>query len=99
MFKKDIVFVIDISGSMCGNLLDTVKNTLSSALHKLRAEDSFNIIAFNSEVFQFAISMEAATTEAIEKAIQWIDAKFVPANGTNISLPLKEVFSWDFKKG
>lgn len=92
MFRKDVVFVIDISGSMRGKSLDATKNALSAALHKLTPEDSFSIIAFNAEFYQFSKSMEVATAEAVEKAIQWIDMNFIPGDGTNILHPLNKVF-------
>lgn len=91
MFRKKIVFVVDISGSMQGKALDDVKNVLSTALSKLRGEDEFNIIAFNDEAHKFSESMEMATKDAIESALQWINTKFLAGGGTNILLPLTKV--------
>ncbi|KAK4785947.1 hypothetical protein SAY86_002636 [Trapa natans] len=87
---KDILFIVDISGSMRGRLLEETKNALSASLHKLGPEDSFSIIAFNSEVYQSSMSLELATPEAVDKAIQWIDTNFVPGDGTNILNPLNK---------
>lgn len=92
MFRKDIVFVIDISGSMRGKPLDDTKNVLSAALSKLNPEDSFNIIAFNGEAYLFSKSMELASKETVEKAIEWVNINFVAGDGTNILLPLNKVF-------
>ncbi|KAJ7979225.1 inter-alpha-trypsin inhibitor heavy chain-related [Quillaja saponaria] len=88
VFRKDIVFVIDISGSMKGKLLDDTKNALSAALSKLNPEDSFNIIAFNGDTSLFSTSMELASKDAVERAIGWINFNFIVGDGTNISSPL-----------
>ncbi|RVW44092.1 hypothetical protein CK203_074936 [Vitis vinifera] len=53
VFRKEVVFVVDISGSMRGKLLEDTKNALSAALSKLDSKDSFSIIAFNGEIFIF----------------------------------------------
>lgn len=94
MLRKDIIFIVDISGSMRGKLLEDTKNALSASLHKLGPEDSFSILAFNSEVYQSSMSLELATPEAIDKAIQWIDTNFVPGDGTNILNPLNKVLNF-----
>ncbi|KAK7265454.1 hypothetical protein RJT34_33074 [Clitoria ternatea] len=88
VFKKDIVFIIDISGSMQGKLIDDTKSALSAALSKLNPEDSFTIIAFNGDSYLFSKSMELASKDAVERAIEWINMNFVPGGGTNISHPL-----------
>ncbi|CAK9328171.1 unnamed protein product [Citrullus colocynthis] len=88
VFRKKIVFVVDISGSMQGKALDDVKNVLSTALSKLPPEDMFNIIAFNEEARQFSESMEMATKDAVERALQWIKINFVAGGGTDILFPL-----------
>ncbi|KAK9274868.1 hypothetical protein L1049_022122 [Liquidambar formosana] len=90
VFRKDVVFVIDISGSMRGKLLEDTKNALSAALSELDPKDSFSIIAFNGETFLFSSLMELATKEAIENATQWIGMNFIAGGGTNILLPLNK---------
>ncbi|KAK7363316.1 hypothetical protein VNO77_05455 [Canavalia gladiata] len=88
VFKKDIVFIIDISGSMRGKLIDDTKNALLTALSKLNPEDSFTIIAFNEKSCLFSKSMELASKDAVERAAEWINTNFIAGGGTNISHPL-----------
>ncbi|KAI4344623.1 hypothetical protein L6164_011828 [Bauhinia variegata] len=88
VFRKDIVFVIDISGSMRGKLLDDTKDALSTAVSKLDQNDSFNIIAFNGESYLFSKSVELATKGAVERAIEWINMNFVAGGSTDILSPL-----------
>ncbi|GMP36973.1 hypothetical protein CsSME_00008893 [Camellia sinensis var. sinensis] len=90
VFRKEVVFVVDISGSMRGKPLEDMKNALSAALSKLDPNDSFNIIAFNGETYRFSSNMELVTQEAIEKAMEWINVNFVVGDGTNILLPLNQ---------
>lgn len=90
VFRKDIVFVVDISGSMRGEPLDNTRNVLSAALSKLDPDDSFSIIAFNGETYLFSTSMELATKEAVERANEWMSTNFVAGGGTNILLPLTQ---------
>ncbi|CAN4094545.1 unnamed protein product [Withania somnifera] len=89
-FRKEVIFVVDISGSMKGKPIDDTKQALSVALSKLDPEDLFNIIAFNNEEFLFSSSLEVATKEAIDNAIQWIDMNFIAGGGTNILNSLKQ---------
>ncbi|CAK9155194.1 unnamed protein product [Ilex paraguariensis] len=90
VFRKDVVFVVDISGSMRGKPLEDTKNALSAALLKLDPEDSFSVIAFNGESYLFSSSLEFATKEAIENATQWISMNFIGGGDTNILLPLNQ---------
>ncbi|PON66009.1 von Willebrand factor, type A [Parasponia andersonii] len=90
VFRKEIVFVVDISGSMRGKPLDDTRNVLSEALSKLDPEDSFSIIAFNGEIYLFSTSMEVATKETVERAIEWMSLNFIAGGGTNILLPLNK---------
>ncbi|XP_065849450.1 uncharacterized protein [Euphorbia lathyris] len=90
VFRKEIVFVIDISGSMEGKLIEATKNALSTALTELGPKDSFSIIAFNGETYSFSSSMEFATKETVEKAIEWMNVNFIAGGDTNILLPLNQ---------
>ncbi|XVE53965.1 hypothetical protein DITRI_Ditri03aG0044600 [Diplodiscus trichospermus] len=90
VFRKEVIFVVDISNSMQGRPLEITKNAISAALSKLSPEDSFNIIAFSSETFLFSTSMALASEEAIEKATEWISTKYSVGGGTNMFIPLEK---------
>lgn len=76
---------------MQGKPLENACSAVAAALSKLNPEDSFSIIAFNGELSAFSSSMEFATKEVIEKAIQWMSESCVAGGGTNILAPLNEV--------
>lgn len=88
VFKKDVIFIVDISGSMQGKPLEDTKNALAVALSKLDPGDSFNIIGFNGDTYLFSTSVELATKEAVERANQWIGINFIAGGSTNICAPL-----------
>ncbi|KAL8171627.1 hypothetical protein V2J09_023431 [Rumex salicifolius] len=90
VFRKRIVFIIDISGSMKGAPIENVKQAISASLRKLDPHDSFNIIAFNTETYLFSTSMAPATDHSIENAIEWMSSKFDAVGNTNILLPLNQ---------
>ncbi|KAI9161805.1 hypothetical protein LWI28_020817 [Acer negundo] len=90
VFRKEVVFLVDISGSVNGEILENVKKALMASLNKLDPQDSFNIIGFNGGIHIFSSSMESASKAAIWKAIKWIGEKLIADGGTNILLPLKQ---------
>ncbi|KAL5538012.1 hypothetical protein UlMin_045308 [Ulmus minor] len=90
VFRKEVIYVIDTSGSMRGGALENVKNALLASLYKLNSQDTFNIITFNGDVQLFSPSMELATKETILKATQWASTSFDADGGTNILLPLEK---------
>src|SRR3546814_6803419 len=45
---RELVFIIDTSGSMHGESLEQAKAAVVAALKRLRPEDRFNVIQFNS---------------------------------------------------
>ncbi|THG22313.1 hypothetical protein TEA_002863 [Camellia sinensis var. sinensis] len=90
VFRKEVVFLVDISGSMRDGPIENAKSALLAALSKLSLIDSFNIIAFNVDTQLFSSSMVLATKEAKENATQWISRNFIAEGGTNILLPLTQ---------
>ncbi|KAL3642875.1 hypothetical protein CASFOL_013690 [Castilleja foliolosa] len=90
VFRREVVFVVDISGSMKGKPLDDTKNALFAALAKLDSKDSFNVIAFNGETYLFSSSLEPASAKVIENVTHWINMNFVAGGDTNILLPLNQ---------
>ncbi|THU63439.1 hypothetical protein C4D60_Mb01t15760 [Musa balbisiana] len=89
-FKNEVVFVVDISGSMKGKPITNIKSALSTSLLELRPGDYFDIIAFNDELHSFSSCLEPATADMKENAIQWMNNNFVAEGGTDIMHPLNE---------
>ncbi|PIN22292.1 hypothetical protein CDL12_05013 [Handroanthus impetiginosus] len=107
VFRKEVVFLVDISASMQGSPLENVKTALLAALLKLNPLDAFNIIAFNGSSVSFSSSLVPAissslvpaTKEMIDKVTEWIETKLIAEGGTNISAPLNQAINMFSKAG
>ncbi|GGF81237.1 marine proteobacterial sortase target protein [Alteromonas lipolytica] len=69
---KDILFVIDISGSMQGKSIIQAKASLAEAIEQLAPDDRFNIIAFNDEFNLFNDRVVAANSDIKPVAQHWV---------------------------
>jgi Ca-activated chloride channel family protein len=54
VIAKDVILVLDVSGSMRGEKIDQAKEALSFILDNLHDEDRFNIIAFSTSTRHYA---------------------------------------------
>jgi Ca-activated chloride channel family protein len=82
---REVIFVIDTSGSMHGPSLDQAKDALRLALSRLRQDDRFNIIQFNSITHRLFAAPQPATQAQIERAIRYV--KGLQATGGTEMLP------------
>ncbi len=87
---KDVIFVLDVSGSMEGEKLRQAKAALEFVLKRLNPEDRFNVIAFSTGVRRFAPSLRPASyrDEALE-----FTRKLYAGGSTNIYQALLEALS------
>ena len=88
---RELVFVIDTSGSQDGAPLEASKIFMRHALKKLRSQDIFRIINFGSSSSEFSFWSKSATRRNINNALDYVDA--LQANGgTEIIPALRKVF-------
>lgn len=87
---KDVILVLDTSGSMEGQKLDQAKGAAQFVLERLNPEDRFNIVAFSSGVRRFAAAWEAPS--ARREAIAFVN-ELSAAGGTNIERALMEALT------
>ncbi len=80
---KDVVFILDTSGSMSGEKIAQAKAALKFCVDSLDRRDRFNVIAFSSEVRLWQRGLQAATRESLREALAFID-EFKATGGTNI---------------
>ena len=90
--RRDVVAVVDVSGSMSGEKMDQAKGALEQLLGSLRPGDRFRLIAFESGVRRFAAEWTDATPENRRRAAQWVRA-LEPGGGTNIAGALDEAYA------
>ncbi|WP_345852824.1 marine proteobacterial sortase target protein [Shewanella algae] len=92
---RELILVIDTSGSMGGDAIVQAKQALLYALSSLKSEDSFNVVEFNSAVQTMAANSLPATAHNIGRAQQFIRA--LEANGgTEMAKALELALSNDF---
>ncbi len=90
--RRDLVAVIDISGSMSGAKIEQAKAALIQLLGSLRTSDRFRLVAFSGGVRRYAEGWTDATTEGRRDAATWIRS-LEAEGGTNIGGALTEAFA------
>ncbi|MBO6949025.1 MAG: marine proteobacterial sortase target protein [Rhodospirillales bacterium] len=71
---RDLVFVVDTSGSMHGASIDQAKAALRLALDRLSPNDGFRIIRFSNTVSSFRPAKVMATSDNIAAAKEYVGA-------------------------
>lgn len=87
--NKNIVFVLDKSGSMAGKKLEQSKNALKYVLNHLNEGDKFNIVVYSDFYDVYSNGMLPFTEENKKKALEYVET-IKDAGGTNINLALQE---------
>jgi len=80
---KTMLFLCDRSGSMSGPKIAQVKSALQFLLRQLDPADTFNIVAYDSEVEGFRPELQRANPATVQAAIEWVDG-LAAGGGTNI---------------
>ena len=86
--KREVVFVIDNSGSMAGKSIEQARDSLALAISRLRPEDRFNVIRFDDTMSVHFPSLVPATPDKREDAIAFV--RGLTADGGTEMLPALE---------
>jgi Ca-activated chloride channel family protein len=70
---REVIFIIDTSGSMAGVALQQAKQALRMALHTLSATDRFNLVEFNSVTRTLFSRAVYADNQSVNMALQYVD--------------------------
>ena len=70
---RDVVFVLDTSGSMAGIKMDQAKKALRHCLAATNPQDRFAVLNFSTSVGQYRDRLVDASKEQIENAQRWVD--------------------------
>lgn len=76
---REIIYIIDTSGSMSGTSMDQAKSALTMALERLRPTDRFNVIEFNSVTHPLFDTAYYADYDHVMRAKKFVSA--LQANG------------------
>lgn len=85
---REVIFIIDTSGSMHGQSLEQAKVALQLALARLTPDDTFNVIQFNSTTEGLFADAVPAVTTNIAKATQYV-GRLVAQGGTEMQPALQ----------
>lgn len=86
---KNVLFVLDRTGSMAGEKMDQAKDALKFCLNSLKAQDTFNVITFNETPTLLFKKLQVVMPEARKKALSAVD-ELEATGGTDINYALKE---------
>ncbi|HEX7811821.1 MAG TPA: marine proteobacterial sortase target protein [Burkholderiales bacterium] len=94
---REVIYVIDTSGSMEGTSITQAKSALGLALGQLAPEDRFNVIQFNSATELLFPSSREASVRNLVAARRYVDklratggTEMVPAMQAALESPSKE---------
>ncbi|MBT7951316.1 MAG: marine proteobacterial sortase target protein [Gammaproteobacteria bacterium] len=74
ILNRELIFVIDTSGSMAGTSIAQAKSALQLALSRLQSGDRFNIIQFNSYTSQLFPQPVAVSGRAMQQARNYVNS-------------------------
>jgi len=87
---KDIVFIMDRSGSMDENgKIEQARKALTYCLKRLSAQDRFGIVDFATDTSEFEEHLVSASPDNKERALRYVE-RIEAAGGTNIDGALTE---------
>ncbi len=92
VLPKDVVIVLDQSGSMNGPKWQQAQQAAIDVLERLNSSDRFGVVLFSSDARAYAPALLPAR-EAVG-AVQWVQSQF-PEGGTNILDALLRGFAYD----
>jgi Ca-activated chloride channel family protein len=86
---REMVFVLDCSGSMSGLPMDASKAFMREALQNLRPSDTFRIIRFSDSATEFSSVPLSATPQNIQEGISYTNSLY-GSGGTMMTEGIKQ---------
>ncbi len=86
---RDVLFLIDISGSMCGEKIETAIKGVKLCLRKLKQDDRFQLIAFESTTHRWKYDWQPFTEQSLQAADTWL-SELTSMGGTELYPALKQ---------
>jgi len=84
IINKNLIFVLDSSGSMIGKKITQTRDAARFIINHLDENDRFSIIDFDDGVSLFAQGLVPANSANREKSLKFVD-EIVDSGGTNIN--------------
>jgi len=83
VIAKNILFVVDTSGSMWGKKMQQAQDALKFCLQNLNEHDRFNVIGFNYNIAMYKKGLVKASGSHVQQALSYVDS-LRASGGTNI---------------
>jgi Ca-activated chloride channel family protein len=93
IIPREVLFVVDSSGSQQGDPLAKSKDVVKRALKALRADDTFQVFNFNDIINSMAPGPVPATAENIANAKKFID-EIKATGGTRMLPAVQAALNW-----
>ena len=90
---RDMVFVLDTSGSMRGVKMEQARNALKYLLNNLGSKDRFALINFATSVNKYRDNLLPADSEQLARAKKWVE-ELEATGGTAINDALGAAFEY-----
>lgn len=98
VLPRDLVFVIDTSGSMAGESIRQARSALQQGLATLTPDDRFNVIRFNNQTHALFMQPEAATANNLARARRYV-ANLQADGGTEMGPALERALATSASAG
>lgn len=89
--QRELVFVLDTSGSMTGQPIEASKTFMTAAIKALRPDDYFRILRFSNNTSQFAGDAVLATERNKRQALKFVSS-LEAGGGTEINRAVNTAF-------
>ncbi len=96
IIKKDVIFILDVSGSMSGEKIEQAKEALKYCINNIDRGDRFNLITFSTESKSFKKNLVSAS-EYHKEALDYID-QIEARGGTNINEALLDALEMEYEQ-
>jgi Ca-activated chloride channel family protein len=96
--KRELVFVVDVSGSMSGRPLALCKEAMREAIANIRPVDTFNVITFAGATGKAFQKPRSANDAAIHEALAYVD-QMSAGGGTEMLNAITEALSPAVERG
>lgn len=90
LLPREVIYVVDTSGSMAGTSIEQARRALLLGLDRLRPGDSFNVVQFNSTTDALAPRALPVTPGNLARARSYVHALRADG-GTEIAMALRAV--------
>ncbi|MEM7079289.1 MAG: VIT domain-containing protein [Pseudomonadota bacterium] len=95
---REMVFVLDCSGSMAGLPMQASKAFMRLALRQLRPDDSFRIIRFSDRASEFTLRPQQANSDNVAAGIRYVEHLF-GGGGTEMSAGIRQALQTPVQPG